>query len=151
MELAVCVFCRIVEGFAEASTVFSDAVVLAFMDIHPVNQGHVLVIPKRHASNLAELNEETGGHLFRVAMRVAGSIKRSGLKCEGVNFHLADGQVAGQDIMHVHLHVIPRFEGDGVKFGLRSGSRESRKDLDEVALRLRSNLSTATSSFEVRP
>jgi len=149
--LAVCVFCRIVEGSAEASTVYSDKIVLAFMDIHPVNQGHVLVIPKRHASNLAELDEKTGGHLFKVAMRVVGSIKRSGLKCEGVNFHLADGEVAGQDVAHVHLHVIPRFKRDGVKFGCRSGFKPSRKELDDVALRLRSNMSTATSSFEVRP
>jgi diadenosine tetraphosphate (Ap4A) HIT family hydrolase len=151
MELVDCVFCRIVEGSAQASIVYSDESVLAFLDIQPVNQGHVLVIPKRHASNLGKLDEETGGQLFKVAMRVVESIKRSGLKCEGANFHLADGKVAGQDVMHVHLHVIPRFKGDGVKFGYRSDYRPSREGLDDVALRLRSNMLTATSSFEVQP
>lgn len=109
------------------------------MDIQPVNPGHVLVIPKYHALRLAEVDEVTGGELFSVAMRVVEGLKRSGLKCEGVNLHLADGEAAGQEVPHVHLHVIPRFRGDGfgIKFGQNYGFRPDRKELDAVALRIR--------------
>jgi histidine triad (HIT) family protein len=134
-----CVFCRIVENDTQASVVYSDERVLAFMDIQPVNPGHVLVIPKHHASSLAELDEETGSKLFRAAMQVAQGLRRSELKCEGANLHMADGEAAGQEVPHVHLHVIPRFRGDGfgIKFGPKYGFRPGRKELDAVALWIR--------------
>ena len=134
-----CVFCRIVGNVTQASVVYSDDRVLAFMDIQPVNPGHALVIPRGHASRLVELDEETGAQLFRVAMRVAEGLMRSGLKCEGVNLHLADGEAAGQEVSHVHLHVIPRFRGDGfgIRFGSRYGFRPEKKELDATALRIK--------------
>ena len=130
-----CVFCRIAKETAPASTVYSDERVLAFMDIQPVNQGHVLVIPKAHAAQLSELDPETGGHMFKAAMRLAEALRRSGVKCEGINVVLADGEAASQDVFHVHLHVIPRFRGDGfgLKFGPKYGFKPSREELDETA------------------
>jgi histidine triad (HIT) family protein len=67
--------------------------------------------------------------MFKVAMRIGDALRRSGIRCEGIDLHLADGQVAGQEIFHVHLHVIPRFAGDGfgLKFGPRYKIRPSRK------------------------
>lgn len=112
-----CIFCRVVNGIEPASIVYSDDKVLAFMDITPVNPGHLLVIPKAHAAQLSELDSETGGHMFKVAMSIAEALRHSGIQCEGINLFLADGAAAFQDIFHVHLHVIPRFRGDG--FGLK--------------------------------
>jgi histidine triad (HIT) family protein len=139
LGLEDCIFCRIVENVKYASIVYSDERVLAFMDIQPVNPGHVLVIPKHHASSLAELDEVTGCELFSVAMRVVEGLKRSGLKCEGVNLHLADGEAAGQEVPHVHLHVIPRFRGDGfgIRFGRSYGFRPDSRELEATASRIK--------------
>lgn len=134
-----CIFCRIVKGIIPTSNVYTDEKVIAFMDIQPVNPGHVLVIPKTHAAQLSELNPETGAHMFKVAMRTAEAIRQSGVKCEGVNLLLADGESASQDIFHVHLHVIPRFLGDGFgfKFGSNYDLKPDRKELDEAADRIK--------------
>lgn len=139
LEMEHCVFCRIVEGVAPASIAYDDEKVLAFMDIQPVNPGHVLVIPKAHAGGLSELDEETGAHMFRVAMRIANAIKHSGVKCEGVNLLLSDGEAAFQEVFHVHLHVIPRFKGDGfgIRFGRQYGLKPEKDKLDKTALKIR--------------
>lgn len=134
-----CIFCQIIRGVETASIVYSDEKVLAFMDITPVNLGHLLVIPKAHAAQLSELDPKIGGHMFKVAMRIAEALRRSGIKCEGVNLFLADGEAAFQDVFHVHLHVIPRFRGDGfgLKLGPKYGIRPDRKELDEVAEKIK--------------
>jgi histidine triad (HIT) family protein len=134
-----CVFCHIVKGVAPASIVYSDEKVLAFMDIQPVNPGHALVIPKAHVARLSGLDEETGAHLFRIAMRVADGVKRSGVKCEGVNLLLSDGEAAFQEVFHVHLHVIPRFRGDGfgIRFGRQYGLKAERNELDKISIKIR--------------
>ncbi len=134
-----CIFCRIVKGIIPASVVYSDEKVIAFMDIRPVNPGHLLVIPKTHAAQLSELNPAIGSHMFKVAMRIAKALRRSGIKCEGINLLLSDGEAASQEIFHIHLHVIPRFIGDGFgwKIGPNYGLRPDRKELDEVADKIR--------------
>lgn len=134
-----CVFCQIVKGTAPASVVYTDERVMAIMDVQPVNPGHVLIIPKTHAARLSELDEETGGYMFKIAMRVAEALRQSCVKCEGINFFLADGEAAFQDVFHVHLHVIPRFRGDGfeIKVGHDYGSRPDRRELDKIAERIR--------------
>ncbi len=105
------------------------------MDIQPVNPGHVLVVPNRHATFLADLDEDTAAHMFRVGQRLAAALRRSGVRCEAVNLFLADGEAAGQEVWHVHLHVIPRYRGDGfgLRFGPGYGARPPRPELDEVA------------------
>lgn len=138
-----CVFCRIVRGAAPASIVYSDERVLAFMDAQPVNTGHVLVISKVHAAQLSDLDEETGGQIFKVAMRVSEGLRRSGVRCEGVNLLLADGEAASQEVFHVHLHVVPRFRGDGfgMRFGPHYGGRPDKKELDKIALDIMKGMS----------
>jgi len=133
-----CVFCEILAGEAPASVVHEDERTMTFADLRPVTPGHVLVVPRAHAAYLAELDPEDGAQLFRVGMRAAAALRASSLRCEGVNFHLADGVVAGQEIFHVHLHVIPRFSGDG--FGLRFPADyriRDRAELDEAAAAVR--------------
>jgi histidine triad (HIT) family protein len=134
-----CIFCKIAKSVAPASVVYSDEKVLAFLDIQPVNPGHVLVIPKTHAKELSELDPEVGGQMFNAAMVVAEGLRKSGMKCEGVNLILADGEAAFQDVFHVHLHVIPRFRGDGfvLTVGPNYDIKPERKELDTVAEQIR--------------
>jgi histidine triad (HIT) family protein len=111
----------------------------AVLDIHPINPGHVLVIPNRHVASLADLDPQTAGELFRMAQRVAAALRLSGIDCEGFNLLLADGEAAGQEVFHTHLHVIPRFRGDGVgfKFGPGYPRNVPRSELDAAAKRIR--------------
>jgi len=139
MNVATCLFCRLVRGEGEVSVVHEDERVVVFMDIQPVVRGHVLVVPREHASSLAELDPEDGAELFRVGQRTAAALRGSTLRCEGVNLFLADGEAAGQDVFHVHLHVIPRHAEDG--FGLRlpdDYSIRPRDELERTAAALRS-------------
>ena len=137
-----CIFCRILRGDAPASFVHRDDVCSAFMDIQPVNPGHLLVVPNAHAPHLADLDAGTAAHLMRVAHRLTAAIRATPLRCEGVNFLLADGEAAMQEVFHVHLHVFPRFKGDG--FGLRFGPRyfelPERAALDRAAEQIRGAL-----------
>ena len=142
MTASPCIFCDIIRGQAPASLVYADEQVIAFMDIQPVLAGHLLVIPRAHAASLAELDPETGAHLFRVGMKLAAAMRRSALRCEGINFFLADGEAAGQDVFHVHLHILPRFQGDGFGFRFPPGylDRPSREVLDAQAAQIREAL-----------
>ncbi|WP_072807258.1 HIT family protein [Rhodococcoides yunnanense] len=126
------IFAEIIAGNAESSMVYEDASVVAFMDIRPFTQGHVLVVPRLRARSLAELDPETGAQIFVVGQKVAAALRASDPRVAGVNFFLADGEVAGQEIFHVHLHVIPRTTGDG--FGLRGRpTSPPRSELDRQA------------------
>ena len=137
-----CVFCDILSGRLPSSLVYQDEHCTTLMDIQPVNPGHVLVIPNRHAAFLADLDENIGAHMFRVAQRLARGLRASGVRCEGVNLFLADGQAAMQEVFHVHLHVFPRYEGDGfgLKFGPAYFDRPSRAELDAIALQIKNAL-----------
>jgi len=137
--MSACIFCDILSGKLASSIVYQDTACTALLDIQPVNPGHTLVIPNRHMRSLADIDEETATHLFHVARRVAAGLRRSPIRCEGVNLSLADGEAAGQEVFHVHLHVVPRFPGDG--FGLRfpatSASKPHRDELDALATQIR--------------
>ena len=143
-----CIFCEILAGELPVSMFYQDEVCSAFMDIQPVNPGHTLIVPNRHAACLAELDAQTGGHILGVGQRIAAALRAAdaaqegGLRCEGVNLFLADGEVAGQEVFHVHLHVIPRFRGDGFgfRFGPSYGLRPPRDELDRLAARIRKEL-----------
>ena len=130
-----CVFCDIIAGTIPASVVHRDDQCIAFMDIRPIAPGHLLVVPLAHAADIAELDRSTGGHLFTVAQDLAAAIRKSGLRADGLNFFLADGEAAGQEVLHVHLHVFPRFAGDGfgLRFPLDYGAPVSRERLDREA------------------
>ena len=137
-----CIFCKIVEGNAPSSKVYEDDLCLAFMDIQPVNPGHVLVVPKAHFSDLSDLPAEMGGHLFQVAQRIALSMPKTNIRNEGIDFFLAHGEAAGQEVFHVHLHVIPRYSGDGFgfKFGPNYSNLPERGELDTIADQIKKQL-----------
>ena len=95
---ADCVFCAIERGDRPGSVIYEDDTVFSILDTAPINPGHALVIPRVHAPSLADLDEDTGAHLFRVTMRVAGAIRESDVRSEGINCFLADGEAAFQEI-----------------------------------------------------
>jgi len=133
-----CVFCDIVHGTAPASLVYEDDTVVALMDIQPITQGHMLVVPREHAVLMTDLNETAAMRTFRVARRLA-AVARQTLGAGGVNIFVADGEVAFQDVPHFHVHVIPRYQNDG--FGLTFpdsyGRPPARAQLDAIAAALR--------------
>lgn len=128
------IFERVLSGEYEGSFVYRDATCAAFMDLNPLNPGHVLVVPIEPVERLSLLDSKVGVHLFEIAQRILRAIETSGLKIEGANIFLSDGEVAGQEVPHVHLHVVPRFNGDGIKvsFG-KPFRREDRQELNRVA------------------
>jgi diadenosine tetraphosphate (Ap4A) HIT family hydrolase len=115
------------------SAFYEDDDVLGLMTIGPVNPGHAMVIPRRHAACLADLDEETGRRIWTVAQRTAAAIRASGLRCEGINFFLADGAAAAQEVFHVHLHVFPRFRGDPFRLVADWSVKPPREELDRTA------------------
>lgn len=139
MTVSGCIFCAIVQGQAEASIVYEDDVVVAFMVLQPVTPGHLLVVPKAHAVGLDDLEESLGTQVWAVAHRLARALRRSSLRCEGVNLFLADGEAAFQEVFHVHLHVFPRFAGDSFRIDAIWRARE-RDELDESAAVVRAGL-----------
>ena len=136
-----CVFCLIERGDAPASVVYEDESVLAFLDLQPINEGHTLVIPRHHALGLADLEDDTGARMFGVARRIAAALRRSPLRCEGVNLFLADGEAALQEVLHAHLHVVPRWSGDGLTIDAGPVPDVTREQLDDHAEAIRSALS----------
>lgn len=107
-----CIFCAIVAGDEPASIVHEDAHTVAFMNIRQANPGHVLVIPRRHVAQIFDLDAELAGHLGRTITQVAGAI-RAAFGVSGLNLWQSNGEIAGQEIFHVHFHLFPRRRGDG--------------------------------------
>ncbi|MFN2196435.1 MAG: HIT family protein [Anaerolineales bacterium] len=136
----ICTFCQILSGELPGSFVFRDDVVAAFMDIQPVNPGHVLVVPVRHAAYLADVQPKEGARMFALAQRLSTALFQIDIRCEGTNLFLANGAPAGQEVFHVHLHVLPRYGGDqfGFRFGPGYGVRPAREMLDALAQQLKS-------------
>ena len=128
-----CVFCAIVAGRAEASFVYEDDSILAFMDINPVTPGHLLVIPRDHLPALADVDDALGARMFNVAQELAAAIRASDLRSDGINLFYADGEAALQEVFHAHLHVIPRFPDDGFVIDADWGAKPAREDLDAIA------------------
>ena len=133
-----CTLCDLVARTIPVSVAYEDSTIFAFMDIKPVNYGHVLIVPKKHIVYLAELDEDTGAELFKVTMKMAQAVRHSEVKCEAVNLFLADGEAAGQEEFHVHMHVIPRYEDDRFKLQIDYPARPTREELDKTAERIRS-------------
>ena len=134
-----CVFCKIISGEIPSSKLYEDELVFAFLDIAPINYGHVLVIPKEHHTSVATVPENVAGRMMTVGTRLGVAAKRV-LDLEGFNLHLAEGACAGQAVMHTHLHVIPRGVEDGFHWGWRQLKYESDASRDEIAEKIKERL-----------
>ncbi len=106
-----CIFCKIIKKEIPSEIVYEDEKNIAFMDINPVNAGHVLVIPKKHFENIFDIGEEELIETTKIVRKISKAVKDFS---EGVNIHQNNGRVAGQLINHTHFHVIPRYNGDGL-------------------------------------
>lgn len=113
-EGRACVFCRIAAGVAPASLVYQDAHTLAFMNQRQANPGHVLVIPTRHIATLDEMDDDLAAHLARAVLRVARAV-RAAVGAPGLVIMQFDGVAAGQDVFHLHVHILPRHPGDAIQ------------------------------------
>ena len=133
-----CVICDLVARIIPVSVTYENSAVFAFMDIQPINYGHVLIVPKKHVAYLAELDDTIGAELFKVTLKMAQAVRNSGVKCEAINLFLADGEAAGQDVFHVHMHVIPRYKGDNLLIQPNYPARPPREELDKIAAKIRS-------------
>jgi histidine triad (HIT) family protein len=133
-----CAFCEIVARRSPASIVHQDDTCLSFMDNRPATAGHLLVIPRTHATHLADLDPVTGQQLFAVAQRLAAAVRLAEPAVAGINLFLADGEVAGQEVFHVHLHVLPRYSDDTFRVSADWSVVPTREDLDAFAARIQS-------------
>jgi len=130
-----CVFCDIVARRQPAEIVYEDERTMAFLDINPANPGHTLVIPKRHAATIFDIEEEDAAAVMRTAVRVARAIRQA-FSPDGLNLVQSNGRAGGQEIFHVHVHVIPRWVGDGLRLARPPVVRRERP-LSEVAAEIR--------------
>ena len=137
-------FAKILRGEIPSHRLYEDDRCIAILDIFPVNPGHLLVIPKAAAVTVSELEPTLVGHLMEVGARLSKAVRAAAPRCEGVNFWISDGAPAGQEIPHVHLHVIPRFAGDG--FGWKSGPQNRQPQDPTVLAGLADQIKTALTS-----
>ena len=133
-----CIFCRIVKGEIPAAKIYEDDLVFAFLDIAPINFGHVRVIPKEHHESSSTIPEATAGRMFRVGSRIGVALRRK-FDYDAYNLHLADGTAAGQVVMHAHLHVVPRGVEDGFHWNWRQLAY-AQNETAEIAQRLAAKL-----------
>jgi len=130
-----CVFCRIIAGTIPSTRVYEDEHTLAFMDIGQVNPGHVLVAVKPHAGNICALDDALAGAVFRAGARVAKAVQAA-FAPEGISIYQANGAAAGQTVLHFHIHVLPRWQGDGMELTWPV-KNPPRDKLEEYAAKIR--------------
>ena len=125
-----CIFCKILNGDIPSRKVFENERFIAILDAFPANEGHTLVIPKKHFENIFEIDEETISEAYKIAKNIAEKIKAN-MGIENINILQNNGAVAGQSVNHFHIHVIPRIENDTVT--IKSKVMEiSTERLDEI-------------------
>ena len=128
-------------GAAEVSICYEDATSIAFLDIQPVNPGHVLVVPRAHYETLQDVPRDLGAHLYSVASKLIPYVQTASGSTD-MNIVVNSGAAAGQNVMHYHIHLIPRFHGDGfdVPLPFPASSMPNRQQLDAMAARIGSML-----------
>jgi histidine triad (HIT) family protein len=126
-----CIFCQIIRKEAPANVVYEDHQVAAFLSNRPVNEGHTLVVPKKHYENIFEIPEEAAAYLFRVAKRAADAI-RDAMTAERIRIVQNNGCAAGQVVFHLHVHVIPMEPNDGFIHGKAFRDHANSRDSEEL-------------------
>lgn len=128
-----CVFCRIARGEGQASHIYEDRDVMAFLDARPVNEGHTLVISRKHYDNIFEIPDEELATLFKIVKKVAAAIMKS-MKADGIRIVQNNGSAAHQIIFHFHVHIIPEYEGQN-SHRIREAS--DAEELERIAAKIR--------------
>lgn len=125
-----CIFCKIAKGDIPSTTLYEDEMFRVILDLGPATRGHALILPKEHAANLFELPEATAAETMKLAKKMATKMKTA-LKADGFNLVQNNGAAAGQTVEHFHLHLIPRYEGDGQEILWKPGET-TPEDMAEV-------------------
>ena len=133
-----CIFCKIIAGDIPSFKIHEDSETFAFMDINPANEGHALVIPKEHARDVYSVSDSAIAATVKTAKRIAAAVDRT-LNPDGLNLLQCNGPAAAQSVMHFHMHVLPRRDGDDLRlnWGLEAGDMDA---IGQLAERIRNNL-----------
>ena len=130
-----CIFCKLSNGDIPTNALYEDDVVKVIFDLNPASKGHVLILPKNHFDDIYSMDDATAAHVFQVAVKVAKAMKET-LGCEGLNIVQNNGEIAGQTVFHFHMHLIPRYEGDGVGLTWKPGTLTD-EDREEILAKVK--------------
>jgi histidine triad (HIT) family protein len=134
----ICIFCKIAKNEINSHTVYEDEQFKAILDVNPCNKGHVLVIPKTHIKDIYELDEQLGAELFKIVIKISKAVKKT-YSLKGLNIVQNNGEVAGQTVMHFHMHIVPRNKEDKITLGWESISlveEDFKKTLEDIKLNM---------------
>ncbi|MGH7141472.1 MAG: HIT family protein [Minisyncoccia bacterium] len=132
-----CLFCKIAAGEIPSYKIFENDATLAFLDIHPVNPGHTLVIPKKHFYNLLDIEADDWRAVAETTRKISRTV-HDALDADGINLQMNNREHAGQVVNHPHVHIIPRFRGDGLRHWPGKSYKEG--EVEEVLAKIRSAL-----------
>ena len=133
-----CIFCKIAAGEIPSKTVYEDDMFRVVMDLGAASEGHALILPKNHYTNLMELDEKTAAGVLPLAGKIARAMIK-GLKCDGLNLVQNNGEEAGQTVMHFHLHMIPRYKGGAEVIAWKPGNH-TQEEMENTAEKIRAKL-----------
>lgn len=139
MRVNDCIFCKILADEIPSAVVYEDEMFRAILDVNPAVKGHVIILPKNHAANLFEFSDEEASKILIVAKKIAAALKKT-YHCDGVNILQNNGEAAGQTVFHLHVHVIPRFEGDTDHINIGWRPDKTPEDLQAIAQEIQENL-----------
>lgn len=125
-----CVFCKIIKGEIPSTGIYEDEAVKVFLNINPASRGHLLVIPKEHFENVLDCPDEILSHIIKISKKIAKLAKEK-LGADAINIANNSGKEAGQEVFHLHFHVVPRYKNDGMKLDF-IGKKDLKDDLEEI-------------------
>jgi histidine triad (HIT) family protein len=137
-----CIFCKIVLKQASASIIYEYETAMAFLDIRPLTEGHTLIIPKKHYVDIFDIPEDQLSQVYSVAKQVSTAVKKA-INSDGISIIQQNGKAAGQDIFHLHVHIVPRFEGQKLP-GFNTLKEVERAKLDDTAKKIKKQLKNPT-------
>jgi len=148
MIMEDCIFCKIIKGDIPCTKVYEDQSTIAFLDINPSIKGHVLVCTKKHYPTLLEVDKKEYADLFSALKRI-GKAVQEGLNADGFNVRINNNRAAGQEVFHFHMHVLPRYDNDGKRFGLGHEKYENN-EMKEYAEKLKSKINLASFNKSIK-
>lgn len=116
-----CIFCKIAAGEIPSNSIYEDEDFKVILDINPASKGHAVILPKNHAANIFELSDEDAEKIFKVAKKCSAAMMEV-LHCDGINILQNNGEAAGQTVFHLHVHLIPRYNKDGIQINWKPGT-----------------------------
>lgn len=130
-----CVFCKVVKGDISCSRFYEDENFVAILDIRPVNLGHALLIPKKHFVNILDTPEDISEKIYAVLKKITRSMQQA-YGCDGFNIIQNINEAGGQEVFHSHIHIIPRYKEDGIRFGIKHKNYASNADMCKWAKKI---------------